>query len=473
MRRWWQQSLAGRFVALILLALLVGQSIAFLISSMQREAAIRQTVQADFINRSTALSKVLGTVPTEVRQTVLIASSTGYARFWLSDEASTRDPQVWFGMARFYLDQSVQALIRTQTPGAPTINLAPKTAKPKDSAHNADVTAWQAFTADSGLAHARFVYFSGHEGMGIVGQLDDGSWLNAAYHKPNPVSLWSSQSLLSVGITATVLCLIGVLVARQIARPLQQLTASAEALGRGESIQLQPPSGPDDVRQLYESFNRMQLRLHRFIVDRTHMLAAIGHDLRTPLTTLRLRAEFIPDAELQGRILDTVAEMQAITEATLSFAKHEGAEEETRVVDITALLGSLCDDLAELGLPVEFLEGERLDYRCRPNSLRRAIRNLIENAVRYGGSATVRLQELPGSLEIWVQDAGPGIPPEEMERVFEPFYRLEHSRNRNTGGVGLGLSIARAVARQHGGDLHLHPLQPGLQAVVSLPHGNG
>lgn len=468
MRRWWQRSLAGRFVALILLALLVGQGIAFLISSVQREAAIRQTVQADFINRSTALSKVLGTVPREVRQTVLIASSTGYARFWLSDEASTRDPQVWFGMARSYLDQSVQELIRTQTQADRAISPA---AIPTGAAPPADVTAWQTFTADSGLSNARFVYFSGHEGMGIVGQLDDGSWLNAAYHKPTPVSLWSSQSLLSVGITAAVLCLIGVLVARQIARPLQQLTASAEALGRGESAPLEPPSGPDDVRQLYESFNRMQLRLHRFIVDRTRMLAAIGHDLRTPLTTLRLRAEFIPDAELQARILDTVAEMQAITEATLSFAKHEGAEEETRVVDITALLGSLCDDLAELGLAVEFLESERIDYRCRPNSLRRAIRNLIENAVRYGGSATVRLQELPGSLDIAIQDPGPGIPPEEMERVFEPFYRLEHSRSRDTGGVGLGLSIARAVARQHGGDVTLASLNPGLQAVVSLPHG--
>jgi len=471
MRHWWQRSLAGRFVGLILLALLVGQGIAFFISSMQREAAIRQTVQADFINRSTALSKVLGTVPPEVRQTVLIASSTGYARFWLSDEASTRDPATWFGIARSYLDQSVQELIRS--PSQVTTRQVSQTADAKDAVRMADVTAWQTFTADSGLANARFLYFSGHEGMGIVGQLDDGTWLNAAYHKPNPVSLWSSQSLLSVGITAAVLCLIGVLVARQIARPLQELTASAEALGRGESIPLEPPRGPDDVRQLYESFNRMQLRLHRFIGDRTRMLAAIGHDLRTPLTTLRLRAEFISDAELQNRILDTVSEMQAITEATLSFAKQEGAEEDTRVVDITALLGSLCDDLAELGLPVEFAEGPRIDFRCRPNSLRRAFRNLIENAVRYGGSATVALMQLPGSLEVSVQDPGPGIPPEEMERVFEPFYRLEHSRSRDTGGVGLGLSIARAVVRQHGGDITLSSLHPGLRARVSLLIGNG
>lgn len=465
--RWWQRSLAGRFVVFILLALLVGQAIAFLISSIQREAVIRQTVQNDFINRSTALSKVLGTVPPDVRQTVLIASSTGYARFWLSDEASTQDPQAWFATAKVYLSLSVQELIRSHDAVRQKPTSGALKAEPASQA--SDVSAWHTFNVDSGLIDARFVYFSGHEGMGIVGRLDDGTWLNAAYLKPNPISLWSSQSLLSVGITAAVLCLIGVLVARQIARPLRQLTATVDALGRGESIQLELPGGPDDVRQLYEAFNRMQLRLHRHIVDRTRMLAAIGHDLRTPLTTLRLRAEFIPDAALQSKILETIAEMQTITEATLTFAKDEGAEEETRVIDVTALLGSLCDDLAELGHKVDFQENERIDYRCRPNSLRRAARNLIENALRYAGAATVKLQQLPSSLEIAIEDAGPGIPPEEHERVFEPFYRLERSRNRDTGGVGLGLSIARAVARQHGGDITLSCLHPGLLAVVSLP----
>lgn len=465
--RWWQRSLAGRFIALMLLALLVGQAIAFWISSVQREAAIRQTVQSDFINRSTALSKVLGTVPPDVRQTVLIASSTGYARFWLSDAAATQDPVAWFSMAQSYLEQSVPELIQAQRHSSSSPVAAPLGAR--DAKHALDGAGWQDFRVESGLAEARFLHFSNHEGMGIVGRLDDGTWLNAAYYKPNPVSLWSSQTLLSVGITAVALCLIGILVARQIAQPLRQLTASAEALGRGESVPLAPPSGPDDVRQLYEAFNRMQLRLHRFIVDRTRMLAAIGHDLRTPLTTLRLRAEFIPDAALQAQILDTVAEMQSITEATLSFAKDDGAGEPTRVIDITALAGSLCDDLAVLGHPVEFQDGERIDYRCRPNSIRRAIRNLIENAIRYAGSARVGVRQLPDAVEVFVEDEGPGIPTAEWERVFEPFYRLEHSRNRHTGGVGLGLCIARAVARQHGGEIALSAREPGLRALLILP----
>ncbi|WP_426130914.1 sensor histidine kinase [Pararhizobium sp. PWRC1-1] len=465
MMLWWKKSLAGQFIVFILAALLVGQTIAFLISSRQRESAIRQSVESDFLNRTAALSSVLETVPDDMRRNVLIASSTGYVRFWLSDRDPSSDPYAWYKTAQSYLGVSVSDLIRSQN----VDGAAPEATIATTTLGDPDVTDWHPFASEPAIPDARFLHFSSHEGMGIVQKLGDNSWLNAAYYKPTPPGLWSSQSILSIGITAIALSLIGVLVARQIARPLRRLTVSAEALGRGEAINLSPPSAPDDIRQLYEAFDRMQLRLRRFVDDRTRMLAAIGHDLRTPLTTLRLRAEFVTDPELQSKILATVDEMQTITEATLSFAKSEATAEETRTVDLTALLGSLCDDLAELGHEVVFQERDRISYRCRPDNLKRAVRNLIENALRYAGRAVVKVDTLPDSIEILIEDDGPGIPSGEYEQVFMPFYRIESSRNRETGGVGLGLSIARAIVRHHGGEILLSPNNPGLRAAVVLP----
>lgn len=201
------------------------------------------------------------------------------------------------------------------------------------------------------------------------------------------------------------------------------------------------------------------------------MLAALGHDLRTPITALRLRAEFVGDAGVRDRLIDTLDEMQAMTEGALAFVREEDAAgKATRSIDLAALLDSLCDDLADLGCDVAFAACERTPYRCRPEALRRAVRNLIQNAVRYGARARMALRHLGEGIEITVDDDGPGIPEAELEHVFVPFVRLERSRNRETGGVGLGLSIARTVARDHGGDILLaNRPDGGLRATIRLP----
>ncbi|PYE29997.1 signal transduction histidine kinase [Rhizobium sp. PP-WC-1G-195] len=463
MTTWWKKSLAGQFIVFILAALLMGQTIAFLISSRQREVAIRQAIEGDFVSRTVALSGVLQTVPNDMRRNVLIASSTGYARFWLSD--GLPDPSSWYRTAKANLDLSIMDLItanNTELQAEPTI-----AGQPADG--DESITSWQPFKAVDAIPGAQFVHFADQEGMGIAQRLHDGSWLNAAYYKETPPNLWSTQSMLSIGITAVILSIIGALVANRIARPLRELAVSAEALGRGEETSISPPGSPDDIRQLYEAFDRMQLRLRRFVDDRTRMLAAIGHDLRTPLTTLKLRAEFVQDPDLQQKILATVDEMQSMTEATLSFAKSEATSEPTRAVDLAALIGSLCDDLAELDYNVDFRDSDRISYRCRPDNLKRAVRNLIENALRYAGSAAVSVQIAADAIEIRVDDKGPGIPQTQCEQVFAPFYRLEDSRSRDTGGVGLGLSISRAIARQHGGDIVLSSNNPGLRAALLLP----
>ena len=265
------------------------------------------------------------------------------------------------------------------------------------------------------------------------------------------------------------LSVFGIIIARGMARPMRRLAVAAEALGRGEAVAPLPEAGPDDIRQTAEAFNRMQERLQRFVEDRTRMLAAIGHDLRTPITSLRLRAEFVADEETREKMLATMDEMQRMTEATLAFAREEATAEDTRTVDLSALVESLCDDLAELGQDVTFLDGPKIGYRCRPDALRRAVRNLVENAVRYGERARVSVARADDAIEIMVEDDGPGIPDGAVERVFAPFFRLENSRNRETGGVGLGLSIARTIVRHHGGDIVLANQTKGLRATISLP----
>jgi signal transduction histidine kinase len=311
-------------------------------------------------------------------------------------------------------------------------------------------------------------------GLGLAAPIRNGLWLQTVYARPELITRSAAHYYVSLGFTALLLLLVAILAARHIGRPLQRLTDSAERLGRGEDVELLPEAGPEDIRRTTEAFNRMQSRLRRFVADRTRMIAAISHDLRTPITSLRLRVEFVADPEMKEKLIATLDEMQTMTEGALAFAREESTAEPTRTTDLDALLESLCADLAEMGWDVTFANGERVAWRGRPDGLRRALRNVIENAVRYGNRARVNLTVSPDSLEVIVTDEGPGIPPDEFERVFAPFVRLESSRNRSTGGVGLGLAIARTIVRAHGGDITLanqngSTAVSGLKVIIRLP----
>jgi signal transduction histidine kinase len=261
-----------------------------------------------------------------------------------------------------------------------------------------------------------------------------------------------------------------VLMIRRMTRPMADLAAAAERLGRGEAVPPVPERGPEDVRQTTRAFNRMHGRLQRFVQDRTRMLAAISHDLRTPLTSLRLRAEFVDDDETRTKILETLDEMERMTEATLAFAREEARREDTRTVDLAALVESLCEDLRDLDMEVTYSGPPSLLYPCRSVSLKRALRNLIENAVTYGRRALVTLAPADQGVQITIDDDGPGIPEADFERVFAPFVRLEESRSQETGGIGLGMAIARSIVRGHGGDITLaNRAGGGLCVTLHLP----
>jgi signal transduction histidine kinase len=253
-------------------------------------------------------------------------------------------------------------------------------------------------------------------------------------------------------------------------RPLALFASAAERLGVDVNVEPLSEDGPGEVRKVARAFNTMQNRLKRFIQDRTQMLAAISHDLRTPITRLRLRAEFVDDADQRGRMLKDLDEMEAMIAATLAFARDEAANEPTARTDAAALIAGIAADFRGVGYDVTYAGPSSCDVVARPLALKRALTNLVENAIKYGKRARVALHPAGDMVEIVVDDDGPGIPDGERERVFAPFVRLEASRSRETGGVGLGLTSARNIVRGMGGDVELmNRLEGGLRARVTLP----
>ncbi len=308
-------------------------------------------------------------------------------------------------------------------------------------------------------------------GMVISVKLSGGGWLNAHSLLPPVAPSWAAASLTAMLVTALALVILVVLLVRRVTRPLAGLAAAAERAGHGQAFEPVREEGPRDVRDTIAAFNRMQERQRRYTADRTRMLAAISHDLRTPITSLRIRAEFIDDPKLQAKILATLDEMQAMAEATLNFVREDATEEDFVETDLSALVESVAADAADLGGAVAFLplEGKRAVVRCRPNALRRALRNIIENALAYAGSAAVHIEHRGGGLAVIIEDDGPGIPEADLSRVFEPFVRLEESRNRETGGVGLGLAIVRTILQAHGGDINVeNRSEGGLRVTLQL-----
>jgi signal transduction histidine kinase len=264
--------------------------------------------------------------------------------------------------------------------------------------------------------------------------------------------------------------LIALLTARRLARPIREFAIASERLGVDLTAPPLAVRGPQELRATIQAFNRMQDRLRRFLEDRTQMLAAISHDLRAPLARLRLRAELVTDGEQQRRMFDDLEIMNAMIDSTLAFARDDSRHEPRRLVDIGVLVGDICEDAADSGGKVFYLGPRGIDVPCRPTLVHRAVVNLIDNAVKYGCAARVRIDRDGDRVLIVVDDDGPGIPADEQERVFAPFYRLEAARDPGKAGVGLGLSVARTVAREHGGDVRLRNRHDGgLSARIELP----
>lgn len=450
MRRLWNASLTGQWIILMFAALLVSHVSFHFIYRAEQARAVLELRRDEVLARSIAVARLVGTVEPDLHPEILRATNTGVVRLWL-DTGPVADAVRWQETAREHL------LVSPRPPAASELATNPE-------------LRWRDLPGESGfLAPIRMLDLNAWNGFGLAIPVQESLWLHTVYAKPQSVSGPPWSYYLSLGITATLLTLVALLVARRVGRPLRQLAASAESLGRGEEWEPLPEAGSDDIRLTTAAFNRMQTRVRRFLEDRTRMLASISHDLRTPITSMRLRAEFLEDPEEKEKFIASLDEMQTMTEATLAFAREDAASEPTRMVELNALVESLCSDLLELGWDVTYLEAPRTPWRCRPNAMRRALRNVIENAVRYGGRAQVFFESRDDGIDLIVEDEGPGIPEADRERVFDSFVRLEDSRNRNTGGAGLGLSIARSILRSHGGDVSLGEGAKGLRVCLHLP----
>ena len=428
------------------MSLLVGSWI----YTLDREQAVRAVGGFSAAQRITNLTKLVQDTPREWRERIVagLSDQTFHVSLLAQPPAIIpvdEDAPVAQAIREFLVDQ---------------LSLAPGQ-QPRVSASVPDTSRFGGLRPMMGPGPMMMHGFRGFGGFGgfrdlqVAVPLPDGQWLSFATALPESGSSFSRQFLLSMGIMAIVILAVSVWAVRRVTAPLAAVSAAAERLGNDLNASPMPETGTIEARQASRAFNTMQARLRSLIENRTRMLAAISHDLRTPLTLLRLRAENVENPQERDKMLSTIAEMDSMVGVTLQFARDEATTEIRRPTDIAALVQSIVDDMVDAGMPVKMEPVEPIVYDCRPDALKRAIRNLLDNAVKYGKAASVAIQTAPKTIEIVIDDEGPGIPEQELSRVFDPFYRLEESRNRETGGVGLGLAIAQSIVQAHRGELVL------------------
>ncbi|SFX20571.1 ATP-binding protein [Marinospirillum alkaliphilum] len=451
------KGLAGQLILAVLLALLAGQLISFWILADERRERLDEANLRLVTHRLVTTWELVNELPESNRQQLLRAMSSPGQHYRLSAQPLLQPGSEGQLTGRFqrrlldaFPDPAPPAVFRLLPSSRPECKELEQTRPDREDRRRL----WQQCQPrlEASL------------------QLRDGQWLNLQVVTPDANPPWAGRIWLSLLVTGLLVALAVTLLVRQLVRPLRALTAAAVSFGEGRPSPLQP-SGPDDLQQVIHAFNRMQQQVGKQLEERARVLAALSHDLRTPLTHMRLRVELLPDSEDRQRLLDSLQEMQSLAETTLDFVRGSKGEV-ARDFDLAALVQSLCDDYEDQGQPVHYSGLSRCVFHGRSQALRRALQNLIDNALKYGNKAEVSLQLDQGVPCICIEDEGPGIPEAEREKVFEPFYRMEESRSRHTGGTGLGLAIARDLLLQEGGCLLLESrttAQPGLRVKVLLP----
>lgn len=443
--RWWPRSMAGQLAVLLLLGLLAAHALA--IVALQYNAQVLNPVARDRVLERLAITwRMLRLSEPEDVQAVLDTLSTPSGRFWIDAAPPTAHGGPSAEEARM-----LHAL-SAKLPQVPPQDIRVVLDVPPGGAFAAFQVelGWSILTLESAV------------------RLPDGRWLHA---RQLPLAGYQWWRLLRFSLptsTLPVLAIVLFFVWRML-RPIKALAEAAERVSRGERIAPLPLVGPREAREVSAAFNLMQDKLTRFIDHRTQMLAAMSHDFRTPITALRLRAELVDDADQRAAMVRTLDEMRVMVEQTLDFAQDEAASEPTRTVDLRELLEQVVHEHRALGRDVALAAGPALPYRARPVSLKRAVANLVDNAVRHGRRACLGLVDGEG-VRITVDDDGPGLDAQLLEQVFEPFFQLDPARNHHGGGAGLGLSIARSCVRAHGGEVTLaNRSEGGLRATIVLP----
>ncbi len=460
----WSHSLAARLIILILLAMVVSHAVGFAILWDERRLAVRETIRNLVADRITAVTRLVESTTPDLHENVLAAATTSDLLFRIDRKAAVPLQET---------DSRIEGIMRRR--------LADYLDRPDETIRFAFRADWAKdrsfFRPDWGHSDNRpdhdeddddhrgsrddehgWNHKHGGPGIGLRAsiQLNDGNWLNVVSILRAPPHSWGGPGMISFLVSAIAIIVIVTWLVRRTMRPLRDLTAAAGAVGRGDRPAPVVETGPKDIRNLIAAFNTMRDRVDRFVNDRMHMLAALSHDLRTPLTTLRLRAEMMEEGEDRDRFIATLEELQTMTEEVLSFIRSEAETEAAVPTDLNALAASIVEEKSMGATPITFTQAtETAPIACRPIAVKRAVRNLIDNAARFGSSVDIRVEPRRNGIAIVIRDNGPGMPEGDLERAFEPFVRLDPSRGADTGGVGLGLSICRSIARSHGGDVRL------------------
>jgi signal transduction histidine kinase len=472
MKRFLPSTLFGQ----TLLTLLAGIGLSLLagawIYSSARQEAVRTVGAIGLAERIVNLARLVDEVPVDWRDRIVHGSNDAGFRVSI---VQARPPSPIRELAT-YPARVLEDYVKEALPGRDVIVSAVRLGhSPPDGGRGPGTGE----PMHKGRMHGGWASASGPPGRGgmswrtldaAIG-LEDGRWLKIATSLPDTGPTISPRLLLALGVMAAMIAAVSAWVVRRMTAPLSLLSEAARQIGHNVATPPLAVKGSIELQQAAGAFNDMQGRLRKLIDNRTLMLAAISHDLRTQLTLLRLRTEAVEHPENRERMLATIGDMEEMLTATLTFARDETASELGRRIDISALLESIVDDMSDAGLKVTAgAIAEKLEVTCKPAALRRAVVNLIDNALKYGTSARVSLERRTGAIAITIEDEGPGIPPEEIARVLQPFYRVEASRNRDTGGIGLGLAITSAIAEAQGGRLVLeNRAEGGLRATLLLP----
>jgi signal transduction histidine kinase len=458
------RSLFGQTLLVLLAGLIASHLVGSWIYSTDRGQIVRAVGGLVIAQRITNLTRLVRDAPREWRARIVTASSEETFKVELSaqppratladQDAPAAEALKQILIEQLSLEGDAQPLVSASQPRGMMFGMAQRMMGRSPMMHGF-----------GGLGP-----FAGFRELQVTIPLPDGQWLTFTTILPESGSAFSLRFLVSMGIMAVITMLVAIWVVRRVTAPLTALSKAALRLGEDLNAPPMPEVGTVEIQQAAHAFNAMQSRLRGMMDDRTKMLAAISHDFRTPLTLLRLRAENIEDPAEREKMLSTIADLDSMVAATLEFASGSARQAPRRPTDLTALVTSITDDLADGGLPVSTDAAEPIIYECDPVTLKRALINLIDNAVKYGGSAMVAIHETLQAIEITIDDTGHGIPEEELTHVFEPLYRLESSRSRETGGIGLGLAITLSIIRAHGGRLTLsNRPQGGLRALIVFP----
>lgn len=462
-RFFWPLSFVSQMVLVVLLSLSIAQAILFHEMSGAHKSVYRQQQRTMWLTYMANLASTVEYAPLKQQQRICNELSSHNGRFSIDDSPVVKLSERQFSPDFRYLKKQLVRVYSSKNKLKQFYVYSNRWDRPSVYLKDGDTSVLPSSISTRYSEDRSFLKVSIH--------LTNGQWLNLKAHPSVIPPILAKQTVWTL-VVAGCLLLIGViLMVWRIARPLKALANAAHDFGIGKPIDPVKVSGPKDTRETIQAFNQMHERLKRYMEDRVRMLAVLSHDLRTPITTLRLRLELMEDISEKDELLEALDEMQAISESTLSFVRETTSQEKTDKCEVNTLVSAVCNDFSDTGKPVTFENSDSMVIACKPVSIRRALRNLIDNALKYGNEAHVLVYKTAsGEVSIAVEDKGPGIPLHLQDKIFEPFVRLEGSRNKVTGGIGLGMSITRAIIHNHGGSISLHnQVEGGLKVSITLP----